>query len=369
MNINEIINQIYLGNSVKNWLIALGLAILLSLILNSLNRLFIKYFKSFAQKTKNDIDDLIAELLEKTSFVLLLIVSLYIGSLFLNVNESISQIRKNIVIISLLLQVGFWGSSFITHFVNRKISKEGFTTGSKVTQLKTIGLLGKTVLWITIVLLMIDNLGFNVTTLITGLGIGGIAIALAVQNVLGDLIASLSIILDKPFEVGDFIIVDDLMGNVEEIGLKTTRVKSISGEQLIFSNNDLLQSRIKNYKRMNERRILFNLGVTYNTPHEKLVRIPEIIKEIIDLEPLTRFDRAFFQEYGDFSLNYEIVYYVLSPDYSDYMDAQQKINLAIFKRFQEADIEFAYPTQTLFLNNTDDSSESNSTQHPKIKGE
>ena len=345
----------------QEWLIALGIALFLSLILNLFNKRLINYLKSYAQKTENDIDDLFAELLHKTNFILILIFSLYIGSLYLNVNESIIQIRRNILIICLLLQVGLWGSGLISYFTDRKINKESFTTGSKVTQIRVVGFIGKLLLWITIVLLVIDNLGFNITTLITGLGIGGIAIALAIQNVLGDIIASLSIILDKPFEVGDFIIVDDLEGDVESIGLKTTRVRSISGEQLVFSNNDLLQSRIKNYKRMNKRRILFNLGVTYETPHEKLEKIPEIVKELIDQVPRAQFDRTFFKEYADFSLNYEIVYYVLSSNYLDYAKVHEQINLLIFKKFNEEGIEFAYPTQTVHLNKLQSSENRQST--------
>ena len=214
----------------------------------------------------------------------------------------------------------------------------------------------KSVLWVVLVILTIDNLGFDPTTIIAGLGVGGIAVALALQNVLGDLIASLSIILDKPFEVGDFIVIDGMNGDVEHIGLKTTRLRSLSGEQLVLSNNDLLQSRIKNYKRMNNRRILFSLGVVYETSYEDLVKIPGLIKEIIDTEPKARFTRAHFSSYGDFALNYDIVYFVLTPLFDDYMDIQQNVNLEIFKRFSEEGIEFAYPTRKVFLESTDSAS-------------
>ena len=355
MNIQQLLKQEYFENTVEQWLIALGVAIVLTIALFLLNSLLIKNLKKLAETTETDLDNLFADLLAKTNLFLLLLISLYIGSLYLNLNEPIANVRRSIIIITLLFQVGFWTSGIISHYIDKKASREVFGRRSKVTQLKAFGFVAKVFIWITIILLIISNLGFNVTTLITGLGIGGIAIALALQNVLGDVIASLSIILDKPFEVGDFIVVDDLRGDVEDIGLKTTRVRSISGEQLVFSNNDLLQSRIKNYKRMNDRRILFTLGVVYETPYEKLEKIPDLLREIITDEPRTRFDRTHFYSYGDFSLNYEIVYYVLSPDYIDYMNAQQNINLAVFKRFGEEGIEFAYPTQTLFVNkNTPD---------------
>lgn len=349
-NLNEILKLVYLDNTVERWLIVFGIAIVLSIVLNILNKKLIKHFKSYTNRTHTHFDDLLVELLRKTSFILIVVFSLLIASLFLNVNEFILGIRKHIIIIALITQLGFWTDGIISYYIKRKTRDEAFKTGSRVTQLKAIGLLVKIFVWIVVVIFIISNLGFNVTTLITGLGIGGIAIALALQNVLGDVIASLSIIFDKPFEVGDFIAVDDLSGDVVDIGLKTTRVKSISGEQLVFSNNDLLKSRIKNYKKMNERRILFTLGFVYETPYEKLEKIPELLEQIITDEPQTRFDRAHFHSYGDFSLNYQIVYFVLSRNYRDYMDAQQSINLAVFKKFSEEGIEFAYPTQTLLVN-------------------
>jgi small-conductance mechanosensitive channel len=200
-----------------------------------------------------------------------------------------------------------------------------------------------------VVLFALDNVGIKVTALVAGLGVGGIAIALAVQNILGDLFASLSIVLDKPFVVGDFVILGEFMGNVEHVGLKTTRVRSLSGEQIVFSNNDLLSSRLRNFGRLRERRALFTLGVTYQTPREKLQKIPGMIKQAIESIEKTRFDRSHFKSYGAFSLDFETVYYVLGADYALYMDIQQKINLQIHEMFENEGIEFAYPTQTVFV--------------------
>jgi len=186
------------------------------------------------------------------------------------------------------------------------------------------------------------------------LGVGGIAVALAVQNILGDLFASLSIVLDKPFVIGDFIVVDTFVGTVEHIGLKTTRLRSLSGEQVIFSNTDLLGSRIRNYKRMYERRVVFTLGLVYQTPMEKVESVGKILQEIIELEPQARFDRAHFKEFGDSALVYEIVYFIKTSDFNAYMDAQQRINLAIMQRFEEQGISFAYPTRTVYMFNKTD---------------
>jgi small-conductance mechanosensitive channel len=208
---------------------------------------------------------------------------------------------------------------------------------------------GKLVLWSVALLLVLENLNFDVSALVASLGVGGIAVALAAQNILGDLFASLSILFDKPFVVGDFIFVGDMMGTVEKVGLKTTRVRSLFGEQLVFSNNDLLSSRIKNYKRMEERRVVFTLGVTYQTNAEQLELIPGIIKETIENQEKVRFDRSHFKGYGDFALLFETVYWVTDPDYNLYMDIQQRINLELFRHFEEQGIEFAYPTQTIHL--------------------
>jgi len=200
-----------------------------------------------------------------------------------------------------------------------------------------------------VLLMALENFGVNITTFITGLGVGGVAVALAVQNILGDLFASLSIVLDKPFVIGDSLAVGEFQGTVEHVGLKTTRLRSLGGEQLIFSNGELTKSRMRNYGRMAERRVVFKIGVTYDTPREKLAQIPAWIKQIITEQPQTRVDRSHFAAYGDFALTFETVYYVLSPDYNTYMDIQQTINLKIHERFEKEGIEFAFPTQTLIL--------------------
>ena len=198
-------------------------------------------------------------------------------------------------------------------------------------------------------MLALDNFGFNITTLVASLGIGGIAVALAVQNILGDLFASLSIALDKPFVNGDFVVIDDMMGTVKHIGLKTTRIQSLGGEELIFSNGDLLKSRIRNYKRMAERRIVFEIGVVFGTPAEKLRHINDIVRDVVGSHADARLDRTHFKKIGASSLDFEVVYYVLVPDYNRYMDVQQAINLQLIERLDAQGIDFAFPTQTLHI--------------------
>ncbi len=303
----------------------------------------------FAKKTKTTMDDTIVDLFKKTKFIFLLILSIYAGTFVLNLTAAASIIINTAAVIALILQSALWGSAFISiwskSYVKRKLEHDT----SNATTISALSFIAKVTLWVVTFLLVLDNLGIDVTALIAGLGVGGIAVALAVQNILGDLLASLSIVLDKPFVIGDFIIVGDYLGSVEHIGLKTTRIRSLSGEQVIFSNNDLLQSRVRNYKRMLERRVVFTLGMTYDTPAEKVEAIPLMIKEVVQKQSDTRFDRAHFKEYGDFALVFEVVYIVLSPDYNVYMDIQQAINVAIMRKFNDEGIQFAYPTQTLYI--------------------
>jgi small-conductance mechanosensitive channel len=287
---------------------------------------------------------LASRLVEKTHAIFLLIVALTVA-----VQMRTFWPLVVILIPLLLIQATIWIHQGINFWVDDYRDRNLETDAASVTTIITVGFLAKITLYTILVLLILSNLGFKLGPLLAGFGIAGIAVGLALQNILGDLFASLTIVLDKPFVIGDFIIVDDKLGVIEHIGLKTTRVRSLSGEQLIFSNGDLLSSRIRNYKRMQERRVLFNFGVLYQTPHDKMAAIPEMVREIIQAQPDTRFDRTHFKAFGDSSLDFEAVYYLLKPDYNFYMDTQQAINLALLGRFESEGIGFAYPTQTLYI--------------------
>jgi small-conductance mechanosensitive channel len=253
-------------------------------------------------------------------------------------------------IVVLISQVALWANRAVTVAVGRAFERHRLTDPSGATYLMLSGLVARIVLWSIAVLVTLDNLGFNITTLMASLGIGGIAVALAVQNILGDLFSSVSIALDKPFVVGDFIAVDTFMGTVEYVGMKTTRLRSLSGEQIVISNSELLKNRIRNYKRMQERRIQFEFGIAYETPVEEIERIPQTVKEIIaGHADIARFDRAHFKSYGESALNFEVVYNVLDPDFNKYMDLQQAINLALMRDFRNRGISFAYPTRTVHV--------------------
>jgi small-conductance mechanosensitive channel len=345
----EMLKYDIFGNTIAAWLTALGIGALSFFILAILRKRVLRHVLEFSVKTENKLDDLIAELIGDLKLFMLIALAIYIGSAFVAIQPRVSRLIEITLIVAFLLQCGFWGNRIIVFMIVQFIRKHEPQGGDKKSVPAILQFASRVLLWSLIILLVMDNLGINVTTLLAGLGIGGIAIALALQNILADLFASLSILLDKPFETGDFISVGDFLGTVEHIGLKTTRIRSLSGEQNIFSNTDLLQSRIRNYKRMSERRVVFSFGVIYQTPAEKLRTIPATVREIIESQKQVRFDRAHFKQYGDSSLDFEVVYYVLSPDFNLYMDIQQNINFSLYERFAREQIEFAYPTRTLIM--------------------
>ncbi len=292
----------------------------------------------------------VSRVIDETRTWFYVVIAAFIGTRVWGLSAEADAAATKIAIITLLLQAGIWVSSAASVVIEARRNDVDAEHRSAIAAIDILSFIVRVVIWALVLLVVLDNLGINITALVAGLGVGGIAVALAAQSILGDLFASLSILLDKPFVVGDFLIIDQHLGTVEKIGIKTTRLRSLSGEQLVFSNNDLLSSRIRNFGRMFERRVVFSLGVTYQTGSERLEQIPGIVREIVEAQDDVRFDRAHFQKYGDFSLVFEIVYFVLSSDYIRYMDVQQAINLEIYKRFESEGIEFAYPTQTLFVN-------------------
>jgi len=344
---------VILQNRLDRWLSALAIGVAILIGLRLFKSVVIRRIRSLAGRTKTDWDDLLAHALGKTRLTVLGVLAVYGGANALTLPARAQGLIERATVLALLLQGGIWGAAAVSfgldHYRRRQLAEHD---RGEATAVGALAFVARLAVWAVVVLLALDNLGIDVTALVAGLGIGGVAVALAVQNVLGDLFASLSIVLDKPFVVGDFLIVGDLMGSVEHVGIKSTRVRSLSGEQLIFSNADLLGSRIRNFGRMFERRVVFTIGVTYQTPREQLQRIPAIIREAVEAQEKTRFDRSHFAAYGDFSINFETVYYVLDPAYNVYMDIQQAINLTVHERFEAEGIEFAYPTQTLFLEKT-----------------
>jgi small-conductance mechanosensitive channel len=348
MSVTTLLHTSVLGNDLLRWLIALAVAVGSYFVLRTVRGLVRRRLVHLAERTKFQFDDVVVSVLGATHTITFLAAAVYLGSLGLVLGARTHDILARGFVLVLLIQFAMWANQAMRSLLERYRSDESLGPGRR-TGLAAIGFVGRLVLFTLVLLLALENLGIHVNTLLAGLGISSLAVALALQNILGDLFASLSIVFDKPFEIGDFIIIDQHLGTVEHVGLRTTRIRSLSGEQLVFSNNDLIKSRIRNYKRMAERRVVFAVGVTYATPREKVAGIAATIREIVEAEEKVRFDRSHFKEFGAFSLNFETVYWVLDPDYTLYMDIQQRINLAIMEAFQNEGIEFAFPTQTLFL--------------------
>ena len=337
------------SNDAAHWLIAVGIFVAVLVAVPVIRYVAARLFSSVSRRTGVAWGDALADILQRTSVLLFVPLAAYAAMLSLAFPQRVERATALFAIAALLLQVALWGNRAIGFWIRRKVETARGSDPDGATALSLIGFGARALLWIFVLLLGLDQLGFNITALLAGLGVGGIAVALATQNILGDLFASLSIVLDKPFVVGDFIVVDNLRGTVERVGIKTTRIRSLDGELLVFANADLLKSRIQNYQRMMERRVLFSIGVTYQTPQEKVGRITHWLREAVEAQAGIRFDRAHFKEYGDSALVFEVVYYVLTPDYNTFMDVQQAINLAIFGRFAREGVDFAYPTRTLYV--------------------
>lgn len=343
-------HYIILNNSVKDWAITLSFIFGSIVFLRLLQYVFLKRFSSFASKTKTTIDDFIVSVVRSSVMPALYLLAIHFSLHYLNLSVRFASVEGVAIMVVITFFVLRIISSFMSYAFARALVRHEHNT-QREKQSKGILLIAKMILWVAGTIFLIDNLGYDITTIIAGLGIGGVAIALAAQTILGDLFNYIVIFLDKPFEIGDFIIIDNDMGTVEYIGIKTTRLRTLGGEQLICSNTDLTKSRVHNYKRMQERRVVFSFGIVYNTPPAKIKMIPQFVKQIIDSSGNTRFDRAHFQSFGDFSLKFEVVFYVLSADYNMYMDIQQSINLKILELFEKEQIEFAFPTQTVLLSN------------------
>lgn len=353
-SLKEFLKATYFGNTLEDYVGALLIFLASFIILLVIKVVILSKLKKLTKFSKNNYDDVVIDSLRRFSGWELLVIAAYFGSFHLAVHKTADFMLTLLVTIILTLRSIMLIQNLIAEAIEKKVrGGDEDCPAERASVARNIHIVIKLVLWSVGFLFILNNLGVNITAAVAGLGIGGVAVALAAQSVLGDAFSSLAIFMDKPFVIGDFIIVGTHMGVVEHVGIKTTRVRSLQGEQLVFSNTDLTSSRIQNFKKMEKRRIPFAIGVTYDTPTEKLKKIPGIIRKIIDDLDTVDFDRAHFKSYGDFSLNYEIVYYVQSGDYNHYMDMQQEINLAIKEAFDREGIEFAFPTQTLYVNKTE----------------
>ncbi|MFC1667435.1 mechanosensitive ion channel family protein [Candidatus Omnitrophota bacterium] len=346
--IQDIMGYVFFGNRVMDYSICIFLFLALLVIIKIFRHFLLKRLKKWAEKTATTLDDFLISIVQKIFLPLT-----YFGALYVSLNTlSLAPVLEKVIGIIGVGLLTLFAARLATVLIDYGINLYWAKRGKDITlerSMNGISRVVRVIVWGLAIVFFLDNLGFKISAVIAGLGIGGVAVALAAQAVLGDLFSYFAILFDRPFEVGDFIIIGDYLGSIEHIGIKTTRIRSLGGEQLIFSNTDLTNSRVRNYKRMEKRRVVFKLGVTYQTSLEQVKAISGIIKDVIKNIKDTTFDRAHFLSYGDFSLIFEVVYYIMGSDYNKYMDIQQEINFGIKKEFEVQGIEFAYPTQTLYL--------------------
>ena len=345
---NDFLDQVYYNNTVRDYLIALSLIIGGAIVILALKKLIIRRLQKWAASTPGTWDDFIVESISRFVVPIFQGAIIYWAIHLLDLSERTERFVQIVT------------SIVITYFVMRLISsivmlllKSGVRKQErgeiKIKQLGGLMMIINIFIWFLGIVFLLSNWGIEVTPIIAGLGIGGIAVALAAQNILGDLFSYFVIFFDRPFEAGDFIIVDDKMGTIEYVGIKTTQIRALGGEQIIIGNSNLTNSRIHNYKRMVQRRVVFSIDVEYGTPLEVLQAIPPMLKSIVQARKLTTFDRAHFAAYKDWSLRFEVVYFVLSADFNTYMDIQQEINFDIYQEFEKKNINFAFPTQSMLI--------------------
>ena len=350
---NEILDHVYYHNTVREYLVALGAIGGGVVIVLALKRFLIYRLQAWAAKTPGQWDDFIVEIFSAFGIPVIQWIIVYWGLHLLHRSdkaEHILQVATSLILTYFVLRIL---SALVLRLVRSGATRRD-SGEEKIKQLGGLMIVINMVIWFLGLVFLLGNWGIEITPIIAGLGIGGIAVALAAQNILGDLFSYFVIFFDRPFEAGDFIIVDDKMGTIEYVGIKTTHIRALGGEQIIIGNSNLTNSRIHNYKRMARRRVVFTIDVEYRTPLDVLKKIPAMLRSAVERQELITFDRAHFASYKDWSLRFEIVYYVETPDFNRYMDIQQNINFAIHEMFEREKIDFAYPTQSLVLKNQTD---------------
>lgn len=361
------LQQEYFGNSIREYLFVLGALIVVWVILQLVKKWVLSMIRKLTSKTKNNYDDVLVSALEK-----FFIPYLYLAINFYIIRQLNLSVRLDRILdVALTIITVIFAARLINHAIHYSIQQymERRDEGpARMKQLSGVLLVIKVIVWSIGLIFFLDNVGYDVTTVIAGLGVGGIAIALAAQNILGDLFSYFVIFFDKPFEIGDFIVMGDKMGTVEKIGIKTSHVRSISGEQLVMPNAELVKSVIHNFKRLEKRRVIFKLGVSYSTSAENLALIPKIISDAILANEKTMVDRSHLQGFGDSSINFETIYFVESAEYNVYMDINQAVCMQVLQQFRQLGIEIAYPTRTLFIENSSVPEVGKSNQNSLISG-
>lgn len=332
-------------NTIGKYLLALGILLITVLVMKLFKRYLLGRIKKIAEKTDTLIDDVIVASIERIGLKFYFSVALYIALRLLVLPVFVYDVTYAMMVMIITYYVVRVGIIWIEFFTKKMQEDEDRDPHS----VEIIGKIVKVILWVFAGVFILQFLGYDVTTLVAGLGIGGIAIAFALQNVLSDIFASFTIYYDKPFKKGDYIVIGQDSGTVIATGLKSTRIQTLQGDELVISNKALTEERIHNYKKMKERRINFQFRIEYGTPTKKMKKINEIVKKIFEEIPEVRLHSVRFLSFGDYSLIYDVIYYVKNREYLVYVEAQEKINFAIKEAFEKEKISMAFPTQTLYL--------------------
>lgn len=338
------LDRVYFQNTVLDYAFFLGALVLSFALIFTLGRVVLRHIAARGESNQAPYSAALLSGIKKYLLPIAYFTTFYFCTRILTLDDKLSKIVTNLSVLFAIFMAAMFFSSLAAYFFG-KLGKDKDESGQLA--VKWLVRIAKILIWTLALILFLDNIGVKITSLVTGLGIGGVALAFAAQNMLTDIFCFFTIFFDKPFELGDFIIAGDHMGTVEHIGVKTTRLRALGGEQLVVSNADLTGSRIRNYKTMQKRRVLFTLGVTYDTPSEKLKQIPGLIKQVVEGAENTEFSRAHFASYGAYALNIEVVYYVLTSDYDQYMNINQQVNFGIMEEFERLGVSFAFPTTTV----------------------
>jgi len=349
----NILQYVFGKNSIEDVGVALGVLLGMWFGFYLFRRYIVRRLNKLAQNSQYQVVRFVTVGMRSITAFFYFAISLAVAAQFVVLSPSITKAMRAIVMIVIVLQCIRSVQSLLATFLDT-LSKRGNATNQQAARGTFVGIqfIARIALWSIGLLLILSNLGFNVSSLVTSLGIGGVAVALATQNILGDIFSSFSIYFDRPFELGDLITVGSDTGTVKNIGLKTTRLQSLQGEELVISNRELTSSRIQNFKKMEMRRVMLSIGLVYQTSLDGLKTANSLIKDAIMSDKKVQFDRCHFKEFGASSLNFEAIYFVLSNNYYDYMDCQQVINFKIKESFDKAGLNMAYPTQTIFFGNS-----------------
>jgi small-conductance mechanosensitive channel len=342
------VQALLLGIPATDWLIAGVVGLVVWAALWILRDLVASRYEKYSAAKNPTLIRLIGYLIGNTTQILFFAVALDAAQESLTLPDKVQRIVSNAVMILILIQIGLWAGRSVRFYLEMKERERGADRAFSGS-LDIINFVARVLIWSLLILLALDNLGVNITALLAGLGVGGVAVALALQNVLGDLFASLSIALDKPFVIGDSLVIDTFIGKVEHIGIKTTRLRSESGEQIILSNADILKSRVRNFGRLPEQRILATIRLNFDTPTDTLRTLPQLLEKVVREHPQARFERCHLKTLGESSFQFELSYFVQQPAVNPLLDLQQSVNFRIIDELRGLGLEFAYPAERVFL--------------------